>query len=61
MFFRAMSSRAADGVKDEIAGRGRLKMAEVLEAQKAIVTAARRLAAEGVISFGVGGGDDEYV
>lgn len=61
VFFRAMSSRAADGVKDEIAGRGRLKMAEVLEAQKAIVTAARRLAAEGVIAFGVGGGDDEYV
>lgn len=61
VFFRAMSSRAADGVKDEIAGRGRLKMADVLEAQKAIVAAARRLAAEGVIVFGVGGGDDEYV
>ncbi len=61
VFFRAMSSRAADGVKDEIAGRGRLKMADVIEAQKAIVAAARRLAAEGVIVFGVGGGDDEYV
>lgn len=61
VFFRAMSSRAADGVKDEIAARGRLKMAEVIEAQKAIVTVARRLAADGVIQFGVGGGDDEYV
>lgn len=61
VFFRAMSSRAADGVKDEIAARGRLKMADVIEAQKAIVAAARRLAAEGVIVFGVGGGDDEYV
>lgn len=60
-FFRAMSSRAADGVKDEIAARGRLKMAEVLEAQKAIVTIARRLAGEGTIQFGVGGGDDDYV
>ena len=59
-FFRAMSSRAADGVKDEIAARGRLKMADVVEAQKAIVAAARRLAAEGVIVFGAGG-DDEYV
>ena len=39
----------------------RLKMAEVLEAQKTIIAAARKLAAEGVISFGVGGGDDEYV
>ncbi|WP_309752904.1 flagellar motor switch protein FliG [Novosphingobium sp.] len=61
VFFRAMSSRAADGVKDEIAARGRLKMAEVLEAQKAIVTIARRLAADGVIQFGAGGGDDDYV
>jgi flagellar motor switch protein FliG len=61
VFFRAMSSRAADGVKDEIAARGRLKMAEVLEAQKAMVAIARRLAADGVIQFGAGGGDDEYV
>lgn len=59
VFFRAMSSRAADGVRDEIAARGRMKMAEVLEAQKAMVTAARRLAAEGVIVFGAG--DDDYV
>ena len=59
VFLRAMSSRAADGVRDEIAGRGRMKMAEVIEAQKAMVTAARRLAAEGVIVFGAG--DDDYV
>jgi flagellar motor switch protein FliG len=59
VFFAAMSSRAADGVKDEIAGRGRLKMAECIEAQKLIVAAARRLAAEGTISFGAG--DDDYV
>ncbi len=59
VFLRAMSSRAADGVRDEIAARGRMKMAEVLEAQKAMVTAARRLAAEGVIVFGAG--DDDYV
>ena len=61
MFFRAMSSRAADGVKDEIAARGRLKMAEVVEAQRQMIAVARRLAAEGVIAFGAGGGDDEYV
>ena len=59
VFLRAMSSRAADGVRDEIAGRGRMKMAEVIEAQKAMVAAARRLAAEGVIVFGAG--DDDYV
>ncbi len=60
-FFAAMSSRAADGVKDEIEARGRLKLAEVLEAQKTMVTVARRLAAEGTIQFGAGGGDDDYV
>jgi len=61
VFFRAMSSRAADGVRDEIAARGRLKLAEVQEAQRAVVAAARRLAADGVIQFGAGSGDDEYV
>lgn len=58
-FFKAMSSRAADGVKDEIAARGRLKMAEVVEAQRQIVAVARRLAADGTISFGQS--EDEYV
>lgn len=60
VFFRAMSSRAADGVRDEIGARGRLRMADVIDAQKAIVAVARRLAAEGVIAFGASG-DDEYV
>jgi flagellar motor switch protein FliG len=60
VFFKAMSSRAADGVKDEIAARGRTKLADVVAAQKAIVAVARRLAADGVIVFGAGG-DDEYV
>lgn len=59
VFFKAMSSRAADGIRDEIAGRGRLKMADVIAAQKAIVAVARRLSAEGVIVFG--SGDDDYV
>ena len=59
-FFCAMSSRAADGVKDEIAARGRVKLADVVAAQKQIVAAARRLAAEGTIVFGASG-DDDYV
>ena len=59
VFFGSMSSRAADGVKDEINARGRLKMADVVEAQKAIIATARRLAAEGVIAFGAG--EDDYV
>lgn len=58
-FFRAMSSRAADGVKDEIAARGRTKLADVVAAQKEIVGIARRLAAEGSIVFG--SSEDDYV
>ncbi|MCJ2186851.1 flagellar motor switch protein FliG [Novosphingobium beihaiensis] len=58
-FFRAMSSRAADGVKDEIAARGRTKLADVVAAQKEIVTIARKLAADGTIVFG--SSDDDYV
>lgn len=59
-FFRAMSSRAADGVRDEIAARGRLKLSDVQEAQRNMVAVARRLAADGVIAFG-SSGEDEYV
>ncbi|KPH64464.1 flagellar motor switch protein FliG [Novosphingobium aerophilum] len=58
-FFRAMSSRAADGVKDEIVARGRTRLADVVAAQKEIVAIARRLAADGAIAFG--SGDDDYV
>jgi flagellar motor switch protein FliG len=60
VFFAAMSSRAADGVKDELAARTRVKMAEVIEAQRLVVAIARRLAVEGTIAFGAAG-DDEYV
>lgn len=58
-FFRAMSSRAADGVRDEIAARGRVRLADVVAAQKEVVMVARRLAADGTIVFG--SGDDDYV
>ncbi len=61
VFFRAMSSRAADGVRDEIEARGRMKLADVLDAQQAIVAVAKRLAADGALHFGAGGGDDDYV
>lgn len=57
-FFAAMSSRAADGVRDEIANRGRLKLADVTEAQRTIVAAARRLSGEGLLSFGNSDADD---
>lgn len=59
VFFRAMSSRAAEGVKDEIEARGRTRLADVVAAQKEVVAIARKLAAEGAIVFG--SGDDDYV
>lgn len=57
VFFRAMSGRAADGLRDEIDGRGRLKMADVVEAQKRIIEVAKRLVADGAIVLGDGDGD----
>ncbi len=58
-FLSAMSARAAEGVTDEIDARGRVKLADVIAAQKQMVATARRLAADGVIQFG--SGDDDYV
>lgn len=56
-FFAAMSSRAADGVKDEIELRGRLAKSEVAAAQRTIVEIARGLADSGEIVIGSGNGE----
>lgn len=58
-FFGAMSSRAADGIRDEIEARGRLSRAEVNAAQRKIVDLARSLADQGEIVLG--GDDGEFV
>jgi len=59
VFFRAMSSRAADGIKDEIEMRARLSRKDVEAAQRKIVALARSLAEESEIDMG--GGDGEFV
>ena len=56
-FFAAMSSRAADGVRDEIELRGRVAKSEVALAQKSIVDLARALADAGEIVIGNGNGE----
>ncbi|MFB0613808.1 flagellar motor switch protein FliG [Aurantiacibacter poecillastricola] len=56
-FFAAMSSRAADGVRDEIEERGRLKRSDVIAAQNSIVKIARKLADDGEISLGADDGE----
>ncbi len=58
--FNNMSSRAADMMRDDLEAKGPVKLSEVEEAQKEILTAAKRLADAGEISLGAGG-DDEYV
>ena len=55
-----MSARAADGIRDEMEARGPTKLADVMDAQKAMIAVARTLAKDGTIQIG-GGGDDDYV
>jgi flagellar motor switch protein FliG len=56
-FFAAMSSRAADGVRDEMELLPKLRKSDVIDAQKAIIDVARKLADEGEISIGAADGD----
>lgn len=56
-FFAAMSSRAADGVRDEIDMLSKVKRQDVLAAQKAMIEVARRLRDEGEIALGAGDGE----
>ena len=54
-----MSSRAAQSIQDEIAAKGPLRLAEVQDAQKEILTVARKLADAGTIMLG--GKGEDYV
>ena len=54
-----MSSRAAQSIQDEMADRGPTRLAEVQEAQREMLTVARRLAESGAIMLG--GKGEDYV
>lgn len=58
-FFGAMSSRAADGLRDDLEDAGRVKRADVEKAQKEVIAVAKRLMAQGDIMMG--DGDEDYV
>jgi flagellar motor switch protein FliG len=58
-FLGCMSARAADGIRDEMEARGPMKLAEVLDAQKAMIAIARQLAKDGTIQMGAS--EDDYV
>lgn len=55
----SLSSRAADTIRDELAESPSAKRAEVEEAQRAVLAAARKLADAGEIQLG--SGEDDYV
>ncbi len=55
--FGCMSSRAADSIRDDMADRGPMRLAEVMEAQKEMLTIARRLADSGALML-AGRGED---
>lgn len=58
-FFRNMSKRQADIMRDDLATRGPVRMSQVEAEQKSILLVVRRLAESGEIV--IGGGEDAYV
>ncbi|RYY27311.1 MAG: flagellar motor switch protein FliG [Sphingomonadales bacterium] len=62
-FLGCMSSRAADGIRDEMESLGPMKLADVLEAQKVMIAIARGLVKDGTLQMPSkgGGGEDDYV
>lgn len=58
--FTNMSSRAAEMMREDLEAKGPVRVKDVEEAQKEILSVAKRLADSGEISLG-GKGDDEYV
>jgi flagellar motor switch protein FliG len=60
-FYRNMSGRAVEMMKEEIEIMGPVKIKDVHAAQTRIVEIVRKLEEEGIINIGGGGGGDEYV
>lgn len=61
-FFKNMSERASQMLKDDLEAKGPVKLSEVETVQKEIILIARRLSDEGKLQLsGKGGGGDEYV
>lgn len=59
-FFKNMSKRAAEMLRDDLEAKGPVKLSEVEAAQKEILAIARRLAESGDMVLG-GSGGEEYV
>ena len=59
--FKNMSQRAAEMLREDLEAKGPVRLSEVEAEQKEILKIARRLADEGQIQLGGGGGEDQYV
>jgi len=59
--FKNMSSRAAETMREDLESKGPVRLSEVEAEQREILKIVRRLADEGQIQLGSGGGDDEFV
>ena len=59
-FFKNMSERAAQMMKDDLEARGPVRLSEVEAAQKEILITARKMSEEGRLQLG-GKGGEEYV
>jgi flagellar motor switch protein FliG len=59
--FKNMSSRAAEMLREDLEAKGPVRVSEVEAEQREILKIVRRLADEGQIQLGGGGGDDAYV
>jgi flagellar motor switch protein FliG len=56
--FKNMSTRAAETLREDLESRGPVRLSEVEAEQKELLKTVRRLADEGQIQLGSGGGDD---
>ena len=61
LFFSNMSERAAKILKDDMAAMGPVRLRDVDQAQQAMVSSAKDLAAKGEILIADAGGDDELI
>ncbi len=60
-FFKNMSERAAQMLKEDLEVMGPVRLKDVEQAQQAIIKVAKRLESEGKIVLGGKGGDDVFV
>ncbi|MFZ1546862.1 MAG: flagellar motor switch protein FliG [Candidatus Nitrotoga sp.] len=58
--FRNMSQRAGDALREDLSGKGPVKVSEVEAEQKEILRTVQRLAEEGQITLGGPGGEESY-